>query len=411
MTTMFDYLVMHDKNVSTLRVGTPSTELRVRCGDLIQKAAQELHRKENFANILQYGPYSGTLEFRSELAKFLSDQYGSSVDLNDVWINAGATQGFQCMGNLLFQQGDIAFVEEPTYFIGLTALRDDFGMNVIGVPTDQDGMIVDELEKLLSQHCHRMRPPTERKPFSGILYCIPTFNNPTGCVLPEERCKKLIKLLRRYNMLAFCDDVYNLLSFIGDKPPFSTPPRLFSFDDKSDPDYKGNVISNGSFSKLLSPGLRLGWMEVPEHVRKILSSSGYVRSGGCFNHYTSCIVAVALQMGLIKEHLTFVQKVYHNQLNALCCALEKYMPCPFTYRKPKGGYFVWVVLPSEVDCDKLYDICFEKYNVDFNKGSGFSSSGQFKNCMRLSFAFHDGPVIDYCVKQIALGIKEILGYN
>lgn len=110
----------------------------------------------------------------------------------------------------------------------------------------------------------------------------------------------------------------------------------------------------------------------------------------------------------MKEHLTFIRKAYYNRLNTLCSALEKYLPCPYTYKKPLGGFFVWVVLPSEVDCDKLYDICFEKYNVDFNKGSAFSSSGQFKNCMRLTFAFHDCPVIDHCVKQIASAIKEIL---
>ena len=411
MTTMFDYLSMHDKKVSTLRVGSPSAELRIKCGELIQKASLELHRKENYANIFQYGPYSGTAVFRSELAKFLSEQYGATVDCDDIWINAGASQGFQCIGSLLFQPGDVAFVEEPTYFIGLTVLRDDFGMNVIGVPTDQDGIIIEEFEKLLAQHCDQMRQPTEKKPFSAMLYCIPTFNNPTGSVLPAERCKKLIKLLRQYNMLALCDDVYNLLSYNGDKHPFTTPPRLFSFDEKTDPDYKGNVISNGSFSKLLGPGLRLGWMEVPEHVQKILCVTGYARSGGCFNHYTSCIVAMALQMGLVKEHLAHVQEVYCNQLNALCSALEKYMPCPFTYKKPRGGYFVWVVLPSEVDCDKVYDICLDKYNVDFNKGSGFSSRGQFKNCMRLTFAFHDGSIIEHCVKSIALVIREILASN
>ena len=409
MTTMFDYLSMHDKHVSTLRVGSPSADLRRKCGELIQKATQELHRKENYANIFQYGPYSGTSEFRSELANFLSEQYAGPVDCEDIWVNAGASQGFQCIGSILFQPGDLAFVEEPTYTIGLTVMRDDFGMKVIGVPTDQDGIIVEELERLLAQNCDQMRPPTEKKPFSAMLYCIPTFNNPTGSVLPAERCKKLVKLLRQYNMLAFCDDVYTLLSFTGDKPPFTAPPRLFSFDEKTDPDYKGNVISNGSFSKFLAPGLRLGWMEIPEHLRKILSTTGYVRSGGSFNHYTSCIVAMALQMGLVKEHLAFAQEAYSNQLNTLCNSLEKYMPCPFTYRKPKGGFFVWVVLPPEIDCDKLNDLCFEKYNVDFNKGSGYSSKGQFKNCMRLTFAFHDSPVIEHCVKQIALAIKEILG--
>lgn len=407
MTTLFDYLSTHDKCISTLRVGTPSADLLHKSGELMQKASEQLHKEGNYADILQYGPHSGTLAFRRELAKFLSEQYGGPVDCEDLWVNAGASQGFHFIGSILFQPGDLAFVEEPTYFIGLTAMRDDFGMKVVGIPTDQNGILVDKLEKLLVQHSHEMRPGTKKKPYSALLYCIPTFNNPTGSVLPPERCKKLIILLRRFNLLAVCDDVYNLLSYIGDKPPFISPPRLFSFDHKTEPDYKGNVISNGSFSKLLGPGLRLGWMEIPECVRKILKTTGYNSSGGCFNHYTSCIVAKALQSNLVKEHLAFVQQVYRQQRNTLCSSLEKYMPCPFSYSKPTGGFFVWVVLPSEADCDKLYDFCFEKYNVEFNKGSGFSSKGQFKNCMRLSFSFYDDAIIEHCVEKIALAIKEL----
>lgn len=408
MTTLFDYLESGGKKVFTLRVGAPSEDLRIKCGELIHKATLVLHTPERYANLFQYGPYSGISAVRIEFAKFLSEQYGDTVSHDDIWVTAGASQGLACIGSLLFQPGNVAFVEEPTYFIALTALRDDIGMNVIGVPVDQDGMIVDELEKLMAEHLRTSPVATDRKPFSGMLFCIPTFNNPTGSVLSAERCKQLIKLLRKYNVLAFCDDVYNLLSYMGDKASVIVPPRLFSFDKKTDPDYKGNVISNGTFSKLLGPGLRLGWMELPERVRKILPTTGYMRSGGCFNHYTSCLVTKAIEMGLVKEHLAYARQVYHSQLNSLCHALDKYIPCPFTYTKPQGGYFVWVILPSEVDCDKLYDLCFNKYGVDFNKGSGFSSKGQFKNCMRLAFAFHDAPTIEYCVKQIALAIKEIL---
>ena len=408
MTTLFDYLSEFGKSIISLRIGTPSVDLLHKAGQLMQKASEEYHKEESFADALQYGPKSGALVFRKELAKFLSEQYGSPVACEDLLVNAGASQGLHCIGSLLFQSGDLAFVEEPTYFIGLTAIERDFSMNVIGIPTDENGIVVDELEKLFVQHSNQMRSATERKPFSALLYCIPTFNNPTGSVLPAERCRKLIKLVRKYNVLAVCDDVYNLLSYTGDKPPFLSPPRLFTFDYKTEPDYKGNVISNGSFSKLLGPGLRLGWLEVPERVHQILETSGYVRSGGCFNHYTSCIVAKALQLNLVKEHLAFVQQIYSKRLDTLCSSLEKYMPCPFSYRKPSGGFFVWIVLPLEVDCDKLYDVCVEKYNVEFNKGSGFSAKGQLKNCMRLSFSFQDDDAIEDCVKKISLAIKEVL---
>lgn len=411
MTTLFDYLTKDGKKVHSLRVGAPSEHLRMKCGELIHKATLALHTPENYPQLFQYGPHSGSLAAKSELTKFLTEEYGDTVNCDDIWFTAGASQGLACIGSLLFQPKTVAFVEEPTYFLALKALSDDFGMNLVGVPTDQDGLIVDELEKLMAEHLQTLPVITERNPFSGLLYCIPTFNNPNGSVLSVTRCKQLIKLLRKYNVLAFCDDVYNLLSYDGEKPPFKVPPRLFSFDNKADPDYKGNVISNGTFSKLLGPGLRLGWMEVPEHVRKILKTSGYITSGGCFNHYTSCVVTMAIQMGLVKEHVAYTRELYKSQLNTLCSAMDKYFPRAIKYTKPQGGYFVWVVLPPEIDCDKLYDICFNKYAVDFNKGSRCSCKGQYKNCMRLSFAFLDSPTLEHCVKQIALAIEEIFPSN
>lgn len=404
--TQADYMESGPEKIYSLKAGAPSTRLRQECADLIQKATLSLHKLDQCPDAFMYGADPGSSVFRQEVAKFLTEQYGDPVNHEDLWTNAGASQGLAFIGSFLFQPGDVVFVEEPAYYIGLRALRDDLAMKVIGIPSDNDGIVVEELEKLIMEHSDKLRPPTEKKPFSAMLYCVPTFNNPTGSILPTERCKKVIELLRKHNILAFCDDVYNLLSYTDDRPP---PQRLFAFDDKSNANYKGNVISNGSFSKFLAPGLRLGWMEVPERVRKVLKTSAYASSGGCFNHYISCVVAVALQEGLVKDHLLMVRRVFHSQLNALCDALIKYIPGQFSYQKPKGGYFVWVTFPPDVDCDKLYQICREKYFVEFNDGSRFAASpGKFKNCMRLSFAYNECDIIEHCVKQIAMALKELL---
>lgn len=408
-TTQFEHLENGPKRIYSLSVGAPSTALRQKCTELVQKATLSLHKSEHCPNAFQYGANCGSTAYRAELAKFLSEHYVDAVNHEDLWTNAGASQGLDFIAHTLFQHGDVAFVEEPAYFIGLLALRDDLGMKVIGVPSDKDGMIVDELEKLMMEHSNELRAPTDKKPYSAMLYCVPTFNNPTGSCLLAERSQKLITLLRKYNVLALCDDVYNLLSFIDDQPP---PKRLFAFDNKSDADYKGNVISNGSFSKILGPGLRLGWLEVPERARKVLKTSAYARSGGCFNHYISCVISVALKEGLVNEHLSMVQKIYHSQRDALCSALDKYLPCQFTYQKPNGGYFVWVTFPPEVDCDKLFEICKKKYLVEFNYGSRFCATpGKFKNCIRLSFAFNEPDIIEHCVKQIAQALKECFGHK
>lgn len=404
--TQADYMKSGPEEIYSLEAGAPSTRLRQKCADLVQKATLSLHKLEKCPEAFMYGAEPGATVFRQELAKFLTEQYGNTVNHEDLWVNAGASQGLAFIGSFLFQSGDVVFVEEPAYYIGLRTLRDDLALNVIGIPSDSDGIIVEELEKLIMEHSDKLRPPTEKKPYSAMLYCVPTFNNPTGSFLPGERCQKVIELLRKHNILAFCDDVYNLLSYIdGEKPP----QRLFKFDDKSNADYKGNVISNGSFSKFLAPGLRLGWMEVPECVLKVLKTCAYAISGGCFNHYISCIIAIALQEGLVQDHLVMVRKVFHSQLNTLCDALDKYIPCPFSYQRPKGGYFVWITLPSKVNCDKLYEICRKKYFVEFNNGSSFAASaGKFKNCMRLCFTFNECEIIEHCVKQIGLALKELL---
>ena len=403
-TTQFDRLENGPQKIYSLSMGAPSTNLRQKCAELVQKATLSLHKSEHCPNAFQYGADQGSAAFRTEMAKFLTEHYGDTVNYEDLWVNAGATQGLNFIGHTLFHPGDVVFVEEPTYHTGLNALRDDFGMKLVGVPTDNDGMLVDELEKLMMKHSSDLRPGTDKKPYSAMLYCVPTFNNPTGSYLPTERCKKLIKLLREHNVLALCDDVYNLLSFTDGAPP---PQRVFAFDNKLDADYKGNVISNGSFSKFLGPGLRLGWMEVPERARQVMVTSAYARSGGCFNHYMSCIISVALQEGLVKEHLLMARKVYRSQCDVLCEALDKYMPGQFSYQKPKGGYFVWVTFPPEVDCDKLFDTCKKKYLVEFNYGSRFCATpGKFKNCLRLSFAFNEPNILEHCVKQIGLALKE-----
>ena len=406
-TTPFDHLENGPKRIYSLSVGGPSTHLRQKAAELVLKATLSLHKSEHCPNALQYGKEEGPMAFRLELAKFLSEHYGNAVNHEDLWATAGAAQGMDFVGHTLFQSGDVVFVDEPCYFIGIKALRNDLGMRVIGVPSDNDGMIVDELEKLMMEHSNELRAPTDKKPYSAMVYVVPTFSNPTGSCLSVERCKKLITLLRKHNVLALCDDVYNLLSFTDDTPP---PQRLFAFDNKSDADYKGNVISNGSFSKLLGPGLRLGWMEVPEKAQKVLKTSAYASSGGCFNHYMACVISVALQEGLMKEHLFMAREVYLSQLNALCHALDKHMPGQFSYEKPKGGYFVWVTFPREIDCDKLFDICKNKYLVELNYGSRFCATpGKFKNCIRLSFSFNEPDIIEHCVKQISQALKECFG--
>lgn len=408
MSTLFDNI--HNKEgLISLCVGAPDDLLLEGCRKII-KQATEVHLASGKLSSFQYGAKLGDPVFRTELAKFLTDQYGSEVESDSLIATAGASQGLQVLLSTLFQSGDVAFVEDPTYFLSIKMLKDDLNMKVVGVPTDTGGIIVEELDRLLTEHAAKARPPTDKKPFSFLVYLVPTFNNPKGGCLPAERCNKIITILRKHNALAVCDDVYNSLPYLDDGPPFVThaPLRLFAYDMKSDADYKGSVVSNGTFSKLLGPGLRIGWLECPAAVVKCFSENCcYLQSGGGFNHYMSCILGTALQLGLVSKHITYVRGVYYGRMKAMCDAIDELVP-QAKYTRPRGGYFVWIELPTKIDSKEFAKFCEEKYKVKFWPGPFCSNDGNFVNFVRFSCAWHKEEVLREAVKRFAEGLKEAL---
>ena len=160
--TQADYMESGLDKIYSLKAGAPSTLVRQQCAELIQKATLSLHKLDQCPDAFMYGADPGPSVFRQQVAKFLTEQYGDPVDHEDLWVNAGASQGLAFIGSFLFQPGDVVFAEEPAYYIGLRALRDDLAMKVIGIPSDNDGIIVEELEKLIMEHSEKLRPPTEK---------------------------------------------------------------------------------------------------------------------------------------------------------------------------------------------------------------------------------------------------------
>lgn len=156
----------------------------------------------------------------------------------------------------LIDLSGVVFVDEVTYMIALDVFASYPSIQVVALPLTKDGTDIEAFRKLIKEHKFT---PKDGKIFWGIYYTIPTFHNPTGLLFSEEVCKRLLELSREYDFLIACDDVYNLLHYCDE----SSPKRLFSYDKIEDSDFKGNVISNGSFSKILSPGIRVGWMECP----------------------------------------------------------------------------------------------------------------------------------------------------
>lgn len=198
-----------------------------------------------------------------------------------------------------------------------------------------------------------------------------------------------------------------MLPFVGDKPP----KRLFAFDSFDDADFKGNVISNGTLSKILAPGVRIGWMECAPRIGDALRDCGVLKSGGAINNYTSGIVSSLIELGLAEQHLQNCVATYKAQCEALCESLDAYLPPTCSFIKPKGGYFVWINLPAGCDGDALSIHCLKNFKVFAIRGTRFSFENQSRNRIRLSFAFHPPQTLREAGKRLCDGIKDYLDSN
>ncbi|KXJ71444.1 hypothetical protein RP20_CCG020540 [Aedes albopictus] len=303
----------------------------------------------------------------------------------------------------------IIFVDEVTYMIALEAFRQFDLMKVVAVPLKADGPDLNILAKLIEQHKFK---PKENKLFWGVYYTIPTFHNPTGILFSEDINKELIRLARSSDILIACDDVYNLLYYSSDSTgsPLPPPKRLFAYDidDMEDHSWKGNVISNGSFSKILSPGIRLGWMECPPRCMEAFRVSGVLKSGGAANNYTGGIVTSMIQLGLAQQQLNLYAQKYGERLRAACQMLRDKLPKQCSYLAPNGGYFIWIRFPEQIDCNEFNQYCIKNFSISAIAGSRFSSAGSHKNYMRLTFAFHDADFLRQSVGKLCQAIEKYL---
>jgi DNA-binding transcriptional MocR family regulator len=344
---------------------------------LAQAAEHCLSQNNSF--ILAYGAEQGNEYFRIALADFLSEDYKFSVDPDLLFITTGASQGLDYICRLFARPGDTIFVENPTYSLALKQFA-DHRLNVTGLPMDEDGLIIEALEEELAR----------QKPV--FIYTIPTFHNPSSCTLAEARREKLVQLSCEHNFMIIADEVYHLLAYT------STPPApLAKYTDTA------SVLSLGSFSKILAPGLRLGWIQTNPDLIKKLKTDGLIYSGGGLNPFTSAIVLSAIELGLQQKQLSYLKEVYQRRQNALNAALRKNLPDSVSFAESGGGFFTWLRLPQNIDAEKLLPEA-HRLDVGYAPGSLFSSLRDLKNFMRLSFAYYDESALIEGAERLAIVI-------
>jgi 2-aminoadipate transaminase len=275
---------------------------------------------------------------------------------------------------LFTQPGDTIFVEEPTYFLALRIFA-DHKLNLVSLPTDEAGLVIEALEQKLKE----VRPK--------FLYFIPTFQNPSGHTLTQERRDRLVELSQKYDFLLVADEVYQLLSYT------QSPPKSFAA-------YAGaaNVIAMSSFSKILAPGLRLGWLHAHPKIIKQFVECGLLDSGGGLNPFTSAIVTEVIKSGGLEKNIARLNDIYGTRVKVMDEVLRQYLP-QLTYTNPHGGYFFWARLPDGMDASNLREKV-TAFKVDFRPGVRFSSTGGLRDHIRIGFAFYE-------VDEIVEGITRL----
>ncbi|HPZ08049.1 MAG TPA: PLP-dependent aminotransferase family protein [Candidatus Eremiobacteraeota bacterium] len=337
---------------------------------------------------LQYGPTEGLPELKKELIK-LAARDGVNIKDENILVTVSSQQGLDLIGKIFIDPSDPVIVELPSYIGGLQVFH-GYGASMIGIPTDDDGILLDQLEETLE----KLKGTEEHYKF---IYLVPDFQNPAGVTLSQERRKKIIEISRTYDILVIEDTPYRQLRFEG-----TSPDSLMSLDNTN------NIISVYTFSKIFVPGLRLGWIIAhPSIIRKLALAKQSVDL--CTPTFTQLIAYEFCRRGLLEKHIEKVKAIYHKKRDVMLKALEEYMPKVegLRWTKPQGGLFLWLILPKHINADKLFYEAVEE-NVAFVIGSAFHCNGKGQNTMRLNFSYPTHEEIHEGIHRLAKAIKNKL---
>lgn len=348
-----------------------------------QKALQE-----NAGMALQYGATEGFGPLREQLAAFMATKGAKDVAPEQLIVTTGSQQALDLLGKCMVSPGDKVIVEGPTFLATIQCFR-LYGAEVISAPVDGNGVIVEELEKLIAEHQPK------------LVYLIPTFGNPSGATLSLERRKRVLELAVKYQTLVVEDDPYGDLYF--DAPP---PASLLALSPEV-PGSREWLAHCGSLSKVLSPGLRIGWLIAnPELLAKAVMCKQF--SDAHTSTFAQATAAQYLQAGHMPATLAKVRKVYASRAKAMMDALCSELGDAVEFTEPQGGLFLWVRLTGKggklADANELAKRAIEQ-GVAFVPGAPFFSQNPDVSTLRLSFATADEDKIREGVARLAKALN------
>ena len=332
---------------------------------------------------LQYCASSGYARLRQQIAERMEKKVGAKMDPANILPTCGSQQGLDFCARLFVNPGDVVLMESPSYLGAINAFE-ICQPNFVSVPTDDEGMIMEELEKTL-----------ETVKNVKMIYVIPDFQNPSGRTWSLERRKKFMEIVSRYEIPVVEDNPYGELRYRGEYLPC-----LKSMDTK------GLVIYMGTFSKILAPGYRIGWMcadgEVYEKLELLMSAAALQAST-----INMMIISRFMEIADLDEHVDRIRECYKHRCEVMMQAMAEYFPPEAKYTVPEGGLFTWVELPDYIDTKAMAAQALEQ-QVAYVPGIGFFPNGEKKNCMRLNYSNMPDERIVEGIKRLAQVIRNNL---
>ncbi len=345
----------------------------------------------NAGPTLQYGVTEGYKPFRTALVKQMAER-GITIDEDNLLVTSGAQQALDLVGRLLIDPGDTILVEKPTYLGAIQAWR-AYGARFATIDLDDGGMRTDLLEEAIREHQPK------------FIYTLPNFHNPAGVTMSLERRKQLVALANSYAIAIVEDDPYGQLRYEGDHLPPVVALDAASNNSPGEKYLRGNVIYAGTFSKILAPGLRLGWIVAPpEAARQLVRAKQ-----GTDLHTSTLSQMIAYQFcerGLLPAQVERIRETYRIRRDAMLEALQEYFPPGVRWTRPEGGLFLWVMLPEGFDSIQLLQETLEKDKVAFVPGTAFYTDGSGHDTLRLTFASSAPEVVKEGVKRLGRAIAS-----
>ncbi|WP_417365502.1 PLP-dependent aminotransferase family protein [Glutamicibacter arilaitensis] len=373
-------LASQTHDIVRFAMGAPNAEL------IPEAELAELYRQPAEGRY-DYAATEGNPQLIEQIVAFAAGQ-GQAVDPERILVTTGGMQGLDIAFKLMVDPGDLVIVESPTYTNGIaTALS--YQGQILEAPVDDDGLIVEALPELVAASGK----------IPKVIYVIPNFQNPSGRTLSEARRRKLIELAEQWEAFIIDDDPYGALRFAGQEVPG------FSELSPNNP----RIVSVRTFSKVLAPGLRVGWMELDPALRA-LAISAKQSMDTCTNAPLQQLVADYLAQGRLESHLQTLRGVYAERKQAMVRALRHSFGDQVETTDPEGGFFLWLTLKgryAQINTEELFPVALE-YGVAYIPGPAFADSGAFTDALRLCFATSTPARIEQGVQRLHDALEAML---